>query len=79
MALPITKARRVAFFTKMATDVAILGIFMRMLNVLECQRAMGFPDSYRLPVNRKLAKHLLGNAVPPVMVTDALRDLKERL
>lgn len=55
------------------------GSRMRMLNVLECQRAMGFPDSYRLPVNRKLAKHLLGNAVPPVMVTDALRDLKERL
>lgn len=55
------------------------GDYMRMLNVLECQRAMGFPDSYRLPKNKKLAKHLLGNAVPPAMVTDALCDLKARL
>jgi len=52
---------------------------MRMLTVLETQRAMGFRDSYLLPANKKLAKHLLGNAVPPVMVTDVLTQIRERL
>lgn len=52
---------------------------MRMLNVLECKRAMGFDDGYWLPKNKKLAKHLLGNAVPPVMIEDVITDLRQRL
>lgn len=43
---------------------------MRMLTVGEYRAAMSFPASYRLPANRKLAKHLLGNAVCPVQARD---------
>lgn len=40
---------------------------MRMLTVSEYRAAMGFPSTYQLPPNRRLATHLLGNAVcPPV-------------
>jgi DNA (cytosine-5)-methyltransferase 1 len=45
---------------------------MRMLRVSEATIAMGFPGSYRLPENPKLAMHLLGNAVCPPVVTDIL-------
>lgn len=41
---------------------------MRMLSVDEIRDGMGFPQNYWLPASRKLATHLLGNAVcPPVM------------
>lgn len=40
---------------------------LRMLTVGEYQAAMGFPYDYVLPANRRLATHMLGNAVcPPV-------------
>lgn len=40
---------------------------MRMLDVDEYRAGMGFPSGYKLPQNKKLAVHLLGNAVcPPV-------------
>lgn len=45
---------------------------MRMLLVDEYRRAMGFPDTYALPADRKMAVHLLGNAVPPPMARDVL-------
>lgn len=51
----------------------------RMLTVDEYRKAMGFPADYILPANKKLAKHLLGNAVCPPVVTDILLDLKARL
>lgn len=38
---------------------------MRMLTVDEARAAMGFPSQYRLPANKRLAMHLLGNAVCP--------------
>lgn len=47
----------------------------RVLNVDECRKAMGFRDSYLLPRNKKLAKHLLGNAVCPPMVAEIIREL----
>ena len=49
---------------------------MRMLSVDEYRIAMGFPNGYALPACRKTAIHLLGNAVPPPMVTDVLNWLK---
>lgn len=52
---------------------------MRMLNVEEYRRAMGFPDSYRLPESGTDAKRMLGNAVCPPVATAILRELKERL
>jgi DNA (cytosine-5)-methyltransferase 1 len=48
---------------------------MRMLNVDESCAAMGFRPSYQLPKNKNLAKHMLGNAVPPPMVTEIIREL----
>lgn len=48
---------------------------MRMLSVQECRAAMGFPAGYRLPENGTTAKHLLGNAVTPPMITEVLREV----
>ncbi|WP_315388707.1 DNA cytosine methyltransferase [uncultured Stenotrophomonas sp.] len=50
---------------------------MRMLSVPEARRAMGFPDSYRLPENKKDAMHMLGNAVCPPVARDLILALKE--
>lgn len=50
---------------------------MRMLSVPECRRAMGFPDSYRLPERAKDAMHMLGNAVVPVVARDVIRAIRE--
>lgn len=53
----------------------VRGDEMRMLTVDEQREFMGFPPGYRLPPARRLATHLLGNAVcPPVM-----RAIVERL
>jgi DNA (cytosine-5)-methyltransferase 1 len=43
-----------------------------MLTVEEYRGAMGFPEGFPLPRNKKLAKHLLGNAVPPPMARDVI-------
>lgn len=45
----------------------VQGDRLRMLTVAEYRRAMGFPAGYVLPRQKRLAVHLLGNAVcPPV-------------
>lgn len=49
---------------------------MRMLQPDELRAAMGFRDSYQLPANRRLAIHLLGNAVAPPQAADVLRALR---
>lgn len=51
---------------------------MRMLSIGESRRAMGFPESYRLPKSHKLALHMLGNAVCPPVVTLLLREIVAR-
>lgn len=51
----------------------------RMLSVQEYRKAMDFPESYLLPSTRKLATHLLGNAVCPPVMRDVLNVVKERL
>lgn len=48
---------------------------MRMLSVSEYRAAMGFPEGYSLPSNRRLAIHLLGNAVCPPVASAVLRAL----
>lgn len=48
---------------------------MRMLTVDEYRDAMGFPAAYPLPDNRKLAIHLLGNSVPPMLACDVISSL----
>ncbi len=54
----------------------VRGRSMRMLSVAEYRAAMSFPATYRLPANRKLAKHLLGNAVCPVQACDILTAIR---
>jgi DNA (cytosine-5)-methyltransferase 1 len=51
------------------------GYLMRMLTVDEYRAAMGFPASYVLPANRRLATHLLGNAVCPQVACDLIAAL----
>lgn len=50
---------------------------MRMLTVDECRAAMGFPAGYALPPDRKLAVHLLGNAVCPPAAAWVVRRVME--
>lgn len=52
---------------------------MRMLNVTEYRRAMGFPADYQLPQSATLAKHLLGNAVCPPQVAAVLAEVMNRI
>ena len=49
---------------------------MRMINVPEARRAMGFRDCYQLPDNKRLAMHMLGNAVCPPVVRDVIEAIK---
>lgn len=48
---------------------------MRMLNVNECRKAMGFPATYQLPARHKDAMHMLGNAVVPPVARDVINAL----
>jgi len=48
---------------------------MRMLNVDECKTAMGFRPSYRLPAGSQVAKHMLGNAVCPPVITEIIKEI----
>ena len=48
------------------------GTRSRFINVDECRAFMGFPAGFQLPANKKLAKHLLGNAVCPPVMADFL-------
>jgi DNA (cytosine-5)-methyltransferase 1 len=49
---------------------------MRMLSVDEYRAAMAFPSDYQLPENRRLATHLLGNAVCPPVAEQVIRALR---
>lgn len=51
---------------------------MRILSVDENKAAMGFRKDYRLPANKKLAKHMLGNAVPPGLARGVLEEIRAR-
>lgn len=60
-------------FTTRDRFALVDGDRMRMLSVDECRAGMSFPAATKLPPSSKLAKHLLGNAVPPVQTEDILR------
>ena len=47
---------------------------MRWLSVEEQLEIMSFPADYRMPGDRRLATHLLGNAVCPKVMTKLVRD-----
>ena len=37
---------------------------------------MGFPDDYKLPENKRLAMHFLGNAVCPPVAANLIGQIK---
>ena len=49
---------------------------MRMINVAEARRAMGFPDDYILPAQSKDAMMMLGNAVAPPVARDFIEAIR---
>ena len=53
----------------------VRGDEMRMLNIPEYRRAMGFPDDYQLPDNRAMALKMLGNAVCPPDATEIIKEM----
>lgn len=57
----------------------IHGDTMRQLTVPELARLMDFPAGYQLPPQRKNAERMLGNAVPPGMAAEVLRQCVEAL
>lgn len=68
-------ARPIGTITTRDRWAVIDGDRMRMLSVSEARAAMGFPESYQLPADGKLAMHLLGNAVVPKVAEDFVRGL----
>lgn len=50
---------------------------MRMVTVDEARAAMSFRPEYKLPVNKRDAMHMLGNAVCPLVERDVIVALKE--
>lgn len=69
-------SRPVGTITTRDRWAVIDGDRMRMLNVAECRRAMGFPDDYRLPDRQKDAIHMLGNAVVPAVARDVIEAIR---
>lgn len=49
---------------------------MRILNVAECREAMSFRKDYVLPQNVQLAKHMLGNAIPPLLAKGIIEEVR---
>lgn len=70
-------ARPVGTITTRDRWAVIDGDRMRMLNVDECRKAMGFPYGYQLPERGKDAMHMLGNAVVPIVARDIINAIRE--
>lgn len=50
-------------------------VYMRMLNVGELMRVMGFPISYKMPKSQTLAKKFIGNSVAVPVVEQLTKNL----
>ena len=50
-------------------------VYMRMLNVGELMRVMGFPTSYKMPKSQTLAKKFIGNSVAVPVVEQLTKNL----
>jgi len=70
-------ARPIGTITTRDRWAVIDGNRMRMLRADECRSAMGFPESYCLPSQHRLAVHMLGNAVCPPVARDVISALRE--
>lgn len=71
--------RPIGSLTTRARYGVIDGDRMRMLTVPEQKAAMGFPSDYKLPSQKRLATHMIGNAVPPPLATAVLKACIEQL
>ncbi|HPG94995.1 MAG TPA: DNA cytosine methyltransferase [Dokdonella sp.] len=69
-------ARPVGTITTRDRWAVIDGDRMRMFTVDECRKAMAFPSGYHLPANNRAATMMLGNAVPPPLMRDAINALR---
>ncbi|KWI50300.1 DNA methyltransferase [Burkholderia pseudomultivorans] len=69
-------ARPLGTITTRDRWAVIDGDRMRMLTKWECRDAMSFPRTYILPQQHRLAVHMLGNAVPPVVACDVITAIK---
>lgn len=54
----------------------VRGEHMRMLSIPEAKAAMSFPAETQLPKQSKLAMHMLGNAVAPLVARDVITALR---
>ncbi|WP_175786485.1 DNA cytosine methyltransferase [Burkholderia anthina] len=69
-------ARPLGTITTRDRWAVIDGDRMRMLSKEEARDAMSFPRNYILPKQHRLAMHMLGNAVAPVVARDVLNAIK---
>lgn len=69
-------ARPLGTITTRDRWAVIDGDRMRMLSKEEARDAMSFPHNYILPQQHRLAMHMLGNAVAPVVARDVLNAIK---
>lgn len=67
--------RPIGTITTRDRHAIIDGDRMRMLSKEECRAAMGFPDTYQLPQQHRLAVRMLGNAVSPPAGRDVITAL----
>ncbi|WNL48593.1 DNA cytosine methyltransferase (plasmid) [Dyella sp. BiH032] len=72
-------ARPIGTITTRDRWAVVDGGRMRMLSKDENRAAMSFPTDYRLPAQHKLAVHMLGNAVPPLMAQDFIAAVAARI
>lgn len=69
-------SRPIGTITTRDRHAIIDGDRMRMLSVQEARAAMSFPQSYLLPDQQRLAMHMLGNAVAPLVARDVIQAVR---
>lgn len=69
-------ARPIGTITTRDRWAVVDGDRMRMLMPRECLAAMGFPTTYILPENGRLAVHMIGNAVPPPLAAHVISEVR---
>lgn len=69
-------SRPIGTITTRDRHAIIDGDRMRMLSVQEARAAMSFPQSYKLPDQQRLAMHMLGNAVAPIVARDVIEAVR---
>lgn len=70
-------SRPIGTITTKAHWALVDGNRMRMLTVPELRRAMSFPDTYSLPDHKAEAIRMLGNAIPPRMAAELVKQARD--